>query len=178
MLHVGWDRSFSVNRGRHLILFGAPFALMVAAWLGFFRTTYGTFNPAAPYGDRVPLEMGQIASGLLGLMTDQEFGLIPHAPVHLLWLVGLWSVFRRHARLGVELLLLVGPYAIAASAFPMWWAGSSAPARFLVRLSSRWACGCECVGATSTRESDQPDAAGASVMIATAVGFGGDGWLA
>ena len=56
VLHVAWDRCSPSNRGRHLLLFGAPFALMVAAWLAFFRTTYGTFNPAAPYGDRVPLE--------------------------------------------------------------------------------------------------------------------------
>ncbi len=180
VLHIGRDRSFSVNRWRHLVLFGAPIALLVAGWLAFFRITYGSFNPASPFGDRIPLEAGRIASGLLALMTDQEFGLIPNAPVHLLWLVGLWSVFRRNTRLGVELLLLVAPYAIAASAYPMWWAGSSSPARFLVPIvfplgvavASAWA------QQGGRGRAMSLTLLGASVMIATAFAFGGDGRLA
>ena len=162
------------------MLFGAPVAISAIGWLSFFLITYGTFNPAAPYGDRVPLDAGRIASGLLAMAVDQEFGLLPHAPVHLLWPVGLWSVYRRRPRLGVELSLLVVPYVIASSAFPMWWGGSSAPARFLVPVvfpfgiaaASAWA-----------RQHGRGRAMSltllaASVMIATMVAVGGDGRLA
>jgi hypothetical protein len=77
-------------------------------------------------------------------------------------------------------LLLVGPYAIASSAFPMWWAGSSAPARFLVPIvfplgvaaASAWALQGGRGRAISLT------LLGASVMMATAVAFGGDGRLA
>ncbi len=39
-------------------------------------------------------------------MVDQEFGIVPNAPVHLLWAIGFWSIFRRHRRLALELGLM------------------------------------------------------------------------
>jgi len=133
-LHISTDRSFAAGRRRHLLVFSTPVVLFVAGWLAFFRVTYGRFSPVAAYGDHIPLIPGQIAGGTLGLLADQSFGLIPHAPVDLLWLVGLWAAFRKNPRLGCELLLLVAPYSIASSAYGMWWAGDSSPARLLVPI--------------------------------------------
>jgi len=179
-LRVGKGRSFARDRWHHLMLFGAPAALGVIAWLSFFLITYGTFNPAAPYGDRVPLDAGRIASGMLAMIVDQEFGLLPHAPVHLLWPVGLWSLFRLRSRLGVELALLVTPYVIASSSFPMWWGGSSAPARFLVPVVFPFGIA---VASAWARQRGRGRAISltllaASVMITTIVAVGGDGRLA
>lgn len=57
------------------------------------------------------------------------------ASVAILALGGLWSVFRKDARLGIELLLVTGPYALASAAYSMWWAGASPPPRLLVPLA-------------------------------------------
>lgn len=118
---------------RQLIAFCVPLAVSTAGWLVVFRLVYGTLNPSAPYGG-VPLEIGHIGSGLLGLILDQEFGLLPNAPVHVVSLMGVWVLARAHRRLAIETLLLIVPYVIAASAYPMWWAGSSSPARFLTPI--------------------------------------------
>ena len=137
--------------------------------------------PAAPYGDRIPLESRTDrqrpagADDRPGIRTDpQRTGppLVAGRSV-----VGLQTAA---ARLGVELLLLVGPYAIASSAFPMWWAGSSSPARFLVPIvfplgvavASAWA------HQSGRGRAISLTLLGASVMIATAFAFGGDGRLA
>ena len=178
-LHIGTDRSFATGRGRHLLMFGAPIVLFVAGWLAFFRVSYGTFSPVAAYGDHIPLDLRQIAGGALGLLADQSFGLLPHAPVHLLWLVGLWAVFRKSLRLGFELVLLTVPYAMSSSAFGMWWAGNSSPARFLVPIV--FPLGITVAGAWA-RQSGRGRAIsltllGASVMIATALAFGDRGRL-
>ncbi len=160
--------------------FAAPIVLSVAAWLTFFHTLYGTFNPSAPYGEQIPLEPGRAATGLLGLLADQEYGLLPNAPVHLLWAAGLWSVFKRDRRLAVELLLIVAPYMIAASSYEVWFAGASPPARFLVPvvfplgvvLAALWA------GQDGPGRSMSAGLLGLSVLIAAALAFGGDGGLA
>src|SRR5260221_202929 len=41
---------------------------------------------------------------------------------------------RRSPRLAVEWLVVAIPYLLAVGTYPMWWAGSSGPARFLVPL--------------------------------------------
>jgi hypothetical protein len=122
-------------RARWRIAIGVlmPAALSAAAWLGFVYYLYGTFNPSAPYDDRIPLQPERIVAGLLGLFADQEFGLLPNAPVHLLWLGGLWSVLRQHRRVGAELVLITVPYVIAMGTFEVWWGGST-PARYLAPM--------------------------------------------
>ena len=165
---------------RGLAAFGAPIALSVCGWLAFFRIAYGTFNPAAPYSDQLPIAIPNIASGLLGLIADQEFGLVPNAPISLLWLGGFWSLFKRDRRLCLELLLIVGPYAIASSGYPMWWAGASPPARLLVptvfpagiALAALW------FGQDGRGRTISLTLLVASVLLAAVLAFGGDGGLA
>ena len=88
---------------------------------------------------RAPLEI----RGHLGLLWDQEFGLLLTAPVFLLAVGGL--VVAAVERRGRALLLLAGPFALAwyylggvgaaGLAFQgasIWYAGFSPPARFLI----------------------------------------------
>ena len=77
---------------RDVAAFAAPIVLSLASWFGFFHTLYGTFNPSAPLGNHVPLSVGHVPTGLLGLLADQEFGLLANAPVHILWGAGVVSV--------------------------------------------------------------------------------------
>jgi hypothetical protein len=179
-LHVSFGERWSRSRGRHILALCSPLLLLAGAWLVFFRLTYGTFNPAAPYGDQSPLELRSIVNGALGLLADQEFGLLANAPVHLLALVGLGVLAWRSRRLGFELLAVVAPYAIVSSAFPLWWAGSSAPARFLVPIVFPLGVAAAVLW---SRQSSRARAMsttwlGASVLIAMALSFGGDGRLA
>lgn len=165
---------------RDAAAFAAPIALSLGGWFAFFRIIYGTFNPSAPHWDHVPLELANVPIGLLSLVMDQEFGLLPNAPVHVLWIAGVWSLFRYDRRLAVELLLIVVPYVIAVSGFRDWYAGSAPPSRYLVpvvfpfglALAALWA---------------RQDGAGRSLsfgllglsgLIAGVVAFGDDGGLA
>jgi hypothetical protein len=107
-------------------------ALSAVLWLGFFIALYGRPDPSAPY----PIgEMGSfqwIPGGLLGLLFDQRFGLLPYAPVLAFAFAGLAVMAARPAtrRLAVELLFVMVPYLLTVTHFAMWWGGWSAPARF------------------------------------------------
>ncbi len=119
-------------RARTLLAFLAVPAVGAAAWFGYFRAIWGTFSPAAPYGGYTQSSASNILRGLPGLLLDQQFGILPNAPVYLCAFAGLWWLGRRRRRLALELSLLVAAYLAAVSAYHMWWGGWSAPARFAV----------------------------------------------
>ena len=164
---------------RDAAAFATPIVLSVGGWFAFFRIIYGTFNPSAPHWDHVPLALGNVPTGLLALFADQEFGLLANAPVHILWIAGLWSLFVRDRRLAVELLLIVVPYVIAVAGFRDWFAGTAPPSRYLVpvvfplglALAALWA------------RQDGPGRSvslgllGFSCLIAAVLAFGDDGAL-
>lgn len=107
-----------------------------AAWFLFFWSIYGTPNPAAPYGGANQAGLAFLPAGLAGLLFDQQFGLIPNAPAFLCAALGFVALVRHgDRRLAAELLFVAVPYVLVVAAFPMWWAGYSAPSRFLVSLT-------------------------------------------
>jgi hypothetical protein len=162
-----------------LLGLGVPIIASVTAWFLFFANVYGTFDPRAAFAGRTPLEPERMATGLLALVADQEFGLIVNAPVHLLWIGGTLALARRHKRLLVELASVAGPYVLAVAAFPGWFGGST-PARYLVpvvfplavMLAPLW----------SRQDNFGRSVSIAllmiSVLIACAFGFGASGMLA
>jgi len=104
------------------------------AWFGFFYAIYGTADPRAPYGGYTQSEIANLVRGVPGLLVDQQFGLVPNAPVYLCAMAGFVALGRRTPRLALELVILVVPYALAVAAFYMWWGGFSSPARFLTLI--------------------------------------------
>jgi hypothetical protein len=104
-------------------------AVSALAWLFFFVVLYGTPDPSAPYG-RTDNSFAYLANGLGGLLLDQGFGLLATAPVLGVAFAGLARV----RRFALEWLVVAVPYVLAVATYPMWWAGSSAPARFLVPI--------------------------------------------
>jgi hypothetical protein len=92
--------------------------------------TFGSFDPTASYG-RQRIFLGRVPLGLAGLLFDQEFGLLLHAPIYLLGLAGIVTLFRRNALLGALSLLALLSVAIPGAAHPLWSGGTSPPARFL-----------------------------------------------
>jgi hypothetical protein len=104
--------------------------LSLGGFLLYSVLTSGSFDPTDGYGrqriflDRVPL-------GIAGLLFDQEYGLLIHAPVYLLGFAGMVTLFRRNVFLGAISLLAFASVAIPGAAHPLWSGGTSPPARFL-----------------------------------------------
>jgi len=109
-------------------------AVAGAAWLAFFWMIWGSPSPLAPYGADTSTSSAYILRGLIGLLVDQQFGLLTTAPIYLIAFAGLVHLVRVRPRLAVELSLIVVPYAISVASYAMWWAGSAAPARFLIAV--------------------------------------------
>jgi hypothetical protein len=148
--------SASRHARRDLAALLAVPAVSAVAWFAYFRVIYGTFNPAAPYGGATQSSVANIATGLPALFLDQQFGILPNAPVYGFSVVALFAMAREHRRLALELLVVVVAYLLSASAFYMWWGGSAAPARFavpvlpLLILPTAWLWGRPLSGATRT----------------------------
>jgi hypothetical protein len=69
-------------------------------------------------------------------LFDQQFGLIPNAPVFLCAFAGLAVMFWRGAgRLAMELLAIAVPYFLTAASFTSWWGGTTPPARYFVPIT-------------------------------------------
>lgn len=119
--------------GNLVALFTVP-VLAAVAWFGYFWIIWGTVSPTAPYGEQTNSAVANIGRGAVGLLIDQQFGLIATAPIYAVAGAGLVWMAGRHRRLSGELLLVIAPYLFSASSYAMWWGGNSAPARFLVAL--------------------------------------------
>lgn len=112
-------------------------AVPVAAgigWFAYFYVIWGSPSPAAPYGADTSTSASYILRGLIGLLVDQQFGVLTTAPIYVMALAGIAIMVKRHRRLAIELALIVVPYAIAVASYAMWWAGAAAPARFVVSI--------------------------------------------
>ena len=108
-------------------------AVVAASWFAFFKTVYGTFNPAAPYGGSAGNELAYVPAGTLALLFDGQFGLFTYAPALIAAAAGWWAVgggvVRRTALETLGVLVL---YLAATTTYWMWWAGGPAPpARFI-----------------------------------------------
>jgi hypothetical protein len=122
---------------RALALFAAAPVAAALGWFVFFQVIYGTPNPVAQWGGTSGSQLSWIPTGLAGALFDQQFGLLPYAPVLVAGLAGLAAGtsagWRRATRLQV-LCLLVLPYLAAVTSYAMWWGGFSVPARLVTAL--------------------------------------------
>src|SRR5262249_48711187 len=80
-------------------------------------------------------------------LFDQGFGLFATAPV----LVFAFAGFTRAKRLALEWGVMAAPYLLAIGTYPLWWAGMSGPARFLVPLLLALAIPAGCAWKASSR---------------------------
>ncbi len=94
----------------------------------------GWFVLTSPLGHSPTL--GNPLVGALGLLFDQEFGVLPYAPALLVGLTGLFRMARSHDGLtrvrGRELATLFGVLLISVGALNTWWGGLAPPGRPLV----------------------------------------------
>ena len=114
----------------------APMAVSGLLWFGSFYVMYGTPNPtvAYGYGGGAGLELSNIPRGILGLLFDQEFGLLLYSPVYVLAVAGAWVMLKRPEMRWPMLGLVATAVGFVLTVVPyyMWWGGWSVPARFLL----------------------------------------------
>lgn len=137
-LLAGPDEGASALRRTHVLrralaLLAIP-VVIAASWFLYFWIIWGTPNPSAPQGRDLMMTPGQIGTGAAGLLFDQQFGLVSHAPVYAVALMGMVLLARRHPRLAIELCLATIPYVMVTASFAAWWGGVSAPARYLAAI--------------------------------------------
>jgi hypothetical protein len=112
-----------------------PFALSGVLWLVSYYAIYGTFDPSVTFSGEM-LAVRNIPHGVLGLLFDQKFGLLPYSPIYLLAIPGFLLLVRdRSTRAsGVALAVTVLVFVASSTRLYIFWGGLSAPARFLVPL--------------------------------------------
>ena len=71
-----------------------PYGVSLLAWFYFFYAIWGSPLPQAPYGALVQTDLKNLVFGAPGLFFDQEYGLLPYAPVYVLAATGLWAMWR------------------------------------------------------------------------------------
>lgn len=113
-------------------LFAAPLVgatlLFASSWVMF-----GTLDPTSVFRQQAAGSLAAAPTGLIGMLFDQEYGLLPYAPCFALAPFGMALLWRRQP------IVTATAGAIAAgtllvSASWVWWGGQSAPARFLVPI--------------------------------------------
>lgn len=105
-----------------------------AAWFAFFYVIWGSVNPAVPYGADTSTAIAYMPRGVVGLLFDQQFGVLTTAPIYVIALAGGIALLRTQPRLGIELALIVIPYTMTVASYAMWWGGAAAPGRFLIAI--------------------------------------------
>jgi hypothetical protein len=109
-----------------------PYAVSLAGWFYFFYALWGIPLPQAPYGALVQTDVRNLVFGGPGLIFDQEYGLLPYAPVYILAATGLWAMVRTDAdarRRAIEIALVLAALVGTVGAFRIWWGGSASPGR-------------------------------------------------
>jgi len=121
-------------RGPARTAFLAVAGAMAAGYLAYYQHVFGQPTPLAIYGGVPEDARSSPVSAAFGLLLDRSFGLLPHAPVFLVAMVGLAPLAAR-ARQDAWPHLLTGLAVLAPLlTWRMWWGGQCPPGRFLVPL--------------------------------------------
>jgi hypothetical protein len=105
-------------------------SLVLLPWVAFYWwtwETWGRFGGALTAG-RVPLSVGGLGAGLVGLLMDRQSGLVADAPIYLS-IFSCWALATPSTR---RMLWVVASLVVPSAAFEGWWAGFSPAARYLV----------------------------------------------
>ena len=120
------------QRIRVSLALGLPMVVSVALWMAFFDWIWGSPFPSVVYGTQRPVRWEYFVKGGPGLLFDQEYGIVPAAPIFAASLVGLiamlWSDARSR-RIAAEIVVIFAALLIPVGAFHLWSGGSGAIGR-------------------------------------------------
>jgi hypothetical protein len=136
---LAWRVHRMVGRrpGWLVLCWAVPAALLVVGYLSYNAVVWHSLNPAPANAARGEgLFETPVLDGFAGLTLDRTYGLVPNFPIFVMVIPGVVLALRRASR-GVNLALglVIAPTLLALSTYGQWWAGHSAPARFLVAIA-------------------------------------------
>ena len=127
---------FGATGRASILALSAPLGASVAALIAYCYVAYGDPSPMAPYKWAPGPRIDQLPTGVLGLLLDQNLGLLVYSPVYvfvlLWWLI---IVARRPWRSGGVFCvagLIFASELLLTGAYPYWGGGFSISPRFLV----------------------------------------------
>jgi hypothetical protein len=130
-LAILWLLQSTRERWSNAFVFLAAPVISATLWFASTWVMFDTFDPTAPFRQKASGSLAAAPTGVLGLLADHEYGLLPYAPVFAFaagGMVGLVKTVPISA--AASLVSLVGTLVTGASF--VWWGGTSSPARFLV----------------------------------------------
>ncbi len=120
-----------------LLAYLLPVAGLFVAFEVYNLLFWGTLNPAVNQitMDNRPFT-GSLSKGVVGMLFDQEYGLIVNFPIFFLLLAGvlLACTRKRYAFYTILVLLLTIPYIVETASLQDWTGGWCPPARFIIVL--------------------------------------------
>jgi hypothetical protein len=123
------------QRLRASLALGLPIVVSAALWMSFFDWIWGSPFPSVVYGTQDYVGWKYFVKGGPGLLFDQEYGIVPAAPIFGAALVGLiamlWSDARSR-RIAAEIIAVFVALLIPVGAFHLWSGGSGAIGRPLI----------------------------------------------
>jgi hypothetical protein len=132
LAYAAWGRP----RWRTFSALLLPLVASAVASALYHRALYGFLDPTLVYGKRPGFAWGRVPGNLEALLFDQEFGLLPYAPVLALAVPGLWLLLRRQGlRRAFVVAAPLATVLLTAASWRMWWGGFTPPARFLVPVA-------------------------------------------
>ena len=116
------------------LLIGLRTAVNYSFWGGLVSGPHAHFAGRSDWGARLT----ETATRTIGLLVDQEFGLLMYAPVYVLALWGAVSFLKRRRDVALSILLVAGCY-LALVIYPLtnvhgWTGGWNPAARFLTPI--------------------------------------------
>lgn len=131
--------TYGLQPRRHVMAYLAfllPVMLLFIAFEGYTLYFWGTLNPAANQASMGnTLFTSSFLTGLLGMLFDQEYGVLLNFPIFFLLFVGIILSFKKKfVLLNVLILLLSGVYLYETATFKDWTGGWCPPARFILVL--------------------------------------------
>lgn len=120
------------RRIRVSLALGLPMVASVAVWMTFFYWIWGSPFPAVVYGTQRPVRWEYLVKGGPGLLFDQEYGIVPAAPIFgaaLIGLVAMLAAGARARRVAAEIAVVFVALLAPVGAFHLWSGGSGAIGR-------------------------------------------------
>ncbi len=114
-----------------LILFGAPILVSACFLMRYYYLLFGVFYPVNMHPG---FSWGSFTNASLGLILDQNHGLLPYSAFYFFAFPGVVFMWRKKRKDGFWLILFILYFYIMIASFKEWWGGACPPGRYLVPI--------------------------------------------